>query len=423
MNKHEPSLRPSYPGYSLKERDRRWALARRLMDEEGLDGLLVAGQANRGAPNVAPDVYLSNDRAGGWLIFPRKGAPSLLSWNGMHILCHAVETKLGHTPWISPENFWPTKDPKNLKKVFEAEGLQSARIGIIGLDGGGPRLESAISQSAWENIQEALPNVKFVKVWHKFARMIVELSPEEIEVLKQCADAGERMSEAFVDAVKVGANETDVYSAVMAACVDAGANCSGFIIHSGPNTPAWGFPDWLVRPVRPRALQNGDIVQCELFPSYGTMETQQQVCVALGDVHPDHLKAAEVARQAYEVGLEKLRVGVSFGEVSEAMDAVVKGVGGWFVTPHIHSLNPIAIMAGLSSYGMDKFSEAGRYPPVAEKPMIGADIVIKAGMSFAFEPNCHLGDRRINIGGTVLATDAGPIELNEVANRMVMKAA
>jgi hypothetical protein len=44
-------------------------------------------------------------------------------------------------------------------------------------------------------------------------------------------------------------------------------------------------------------------------------------------------------------------------------------------------------------------------------------------MSFAFEPNCHLGDRRINIGGTVLATDAGPIELNEVANRMVMKAA
>jgi Xaa-Pro dipeptidase len=130
-------LQPSFPGYSMRERDRRWALARKLMDDEGLDGLLVTGQANRGAPNVAPDVYLSNDRAGGWLVFPREGEPILLSWSGLHLICQAVESKRGMTPWIRPDHHWLGRDAAMVKKAFEANGLMSARVGVIGLEAAG----------------------------------------------------------------------------------------------------------------------------------------------------------------------------------------------------------------------------------------------------------------------------------------------
>jgi Xaa-Pro aminopeptidase len=417
--KAETHLQPSFPGYSLKERDRRWVLARKLMDDEGLDGLLVTGQANRGAPNVAPDAYLSNDRTGGWLILPREGHPILLSWSGLHLLLQAVESKRGLTPWIGPDHHWLGTNAAMVKKAFEQTGLLSARVGIIGLEPAGPRQESFISYSAWESVSAQLPNVSFVHVWRRFARMMLVKGDEEIEVVKQCANAGEEMSRAFVAAAKPGVTEADVYAQTMAAAFIGGANSAAFIIQSGHDNPAWGFPDWLVRPVRSRTLEKGDLVQSELFPTYGMLETQQQVCVSLGKMHPIHQSAAQVAREAYEIGLEKLRVGNTFGEVDDAMTGVVQRAGGWFCTPQIHSLNPISSLSGLSSFGMENYSGASSYTPIPPKAARGQEIVLQAGMTFAMEANCHFGDRRINIGGTVLLTNSGPVELNEIANHVV----
>jgi len=39
-------------------------------------------------------------------------------------------------------------------------------------------------------------------------------------------------------------------------------------------------------------------------------------------------------------------------------------------------------------------------------------------MSFAFEPNCSIGATRVNIGGTVVARDGAPLELNTLPNHM-----
>jgi len=83
------------------------------------------------------------------------------------------------------------------------------------------------------------------------------------------------------------------------------------------------------------------------------------------------------------------------------------------------SLNPIAVMSGLASVGMEMFSGADRCSPIPARPVIGGDVVLEAGMTFALEPNCHLEDRRINIGGSVLLTEKGPVELNTIANNVV----
>src|SRR5690349_14721680 len=53
------------PSYSLAERDRRWQLARELMDAEKVDGLLVYGdREGTGPAPFAPDTYFTNERPG-----------------------------------------------------------------------------------------------------------------------------------------------------------------------------------------------------------------------------------------------------------------------------------------------------------------------------------------------------------------------
>lgn len=50
--------------------------------------------------------------------------------------------------------------------------------------------------------------------------------------------------------------------------------------------------------------------------------------IAVGDPHADLLRAAEVARAAYDVGLGALRPGRTFGDVVDAVRTVLDAAGG-----------------------------------------------------------------------------------------------
>jgi len=44
--------------------------------------------------------------------------------------------------------------------------------------------------------------------------------------------------------------------------------------------------------------------------------------------------------------------------------------------------------------------------------------VLSPGMVLAFEPNACVGDHRVNIGGTVIVTETGCEELNDIPTRV-----
>jgi Xaa-Pro aminopeptidase len=297
-------------------------------------------------------------------------------------------------------------------------GLDKSRIGVVGLDPAGPRGEGFISHFAWSGIVKALPDATFKAVWDPFAEMMSVLSDEEIAALRQACDAGERMCEALLEVTKPGANEAELYAAAMAASYLNGANSSGLIMQTGPDNTCWGPPNWTFRPIRPRTIEEGDLVLTELFPSYGMVEAQQQLAIAVGKVPASVDKCADVARRAYEAGLETCRPGATFGELADAMIKPVHDAGGWFMTPQIHSMNPITVMVSMAAYGLDNMVNSHLYPKITVKPDRGRDIVLQPGMSFAFETNCHLDNRRVNIGGTVIVTKNGAEELNDLANYM-----
>lgn len=411
---------PQYPGYSLAERDRRWQLARDLMDEQGLDALLIAGDTAQGlaAPIISPDAYVTNDRPGALVVFPREGAPVSMVWAAQVVAAHAQGELRGEGSWVPAENMYVGRSPERLSQVVNALGLEKARIGVVGIEPAGASLQSFLSQFAWQGIQQALPKVAFKPVWRPFAELMLVKSAEEIAVLRQACNAGERMCEALMRVARPGVSEAELYSAAMAESFLAGANSSWIILQTGATNTCWGPPNWTFRPIRPRTVQDGDLILTELFPSYGMVEAQQQLAIAVGKVDPVVEKCAAAVRAAYEAGLEALRPGTTFGEFADAMVKPVRDVNGWFLTPQVHSLNPITVMVSMAAFGVDAMINSDRYPKIQIRPERDRDAVLKPGMTFAFETNCHLDHRRVNIGGTVLLTENGAEELNTLANHM-----
>ena len=413
-------IAPAYPGYSLAERDRRFALARALMDAHGLDALLVAGERGQGqgAPIIAPDTYFTNDRPGATVIIPRVGDPVAFVWSAQVVAAHAQGERRNEGSWVPAANMHVGRTPERMMQVMKAMGLESAPLGVIGLEPAGPGGDCFISHLGWKGIQAAFPNAQFTPVWRDFAERMLVKSGEEIAALRQACDAGERMCEAMMAVARPGVSEGELYGAAMAASFAAGANSSWIILQTGPDNTCWGPPNWTFRPIRPRIVEEGDVIMAELFPSYGMVEAQQQIAIAVGKVHPDFERAATVARRAYDAGLKALVPGATFGELADAMVAPVRAAGGWYLTPQVHSLNPITVMVSTAAYGVDAMADAANYPKIEIRPERDRDMVLRPGMTFAFEPNCHLGHRRMNIGGTVLLTEHGAEELNVLANEL-----
>ena len=156
----------------------------------------------------------------------------------------------------------------------------------------------------------------------------------------------------------------------------------------------------------------------EIFALYGMMETQHQAAIAIGEVHPDILHAAAIARASYEAGLGALRTGNTFGDVVDAMEQPLLAAGCWHVHPLIHSLNPY----GPVGFGTAPGIESPRSRPLCAAQAFayrGRELPLQAGMCFAFEPSCAFGRHMANLGGTVLVGETGGVALNENSTRLM----
>ncbi len=413
-------LSSAVPSYSAAERDRRWRLARDLMQEQEVDALIVYGDREGSFPApFAHDTYFTNDRPGAIVVFPREGQPISIVAFPMAV-ADQMEARLRHEAvWIQPENVFAGKRGATLVEVLKKQGLAGSPIGVIGLEPYPPYyFDGAIPFNTWNTVLADLPQAKFKPIQKRFLEAIATRSKEELAVLKWCAQVGEKMCEAMLAATRPGVTEGDVYSAAMEACPKNGGFAGLILLGSGREYFAWGPPSWIYRPHAPRTIRKGDVILAEVFCNFGMLETQHQPTIAVGAVHPDFMKAAEVARKSYEAGLKALHPGSRFGDVVDAMEEPVRRAGGQHIHPWIHGINPF----GTALSGFDGFSQvptAARYGRVGQIPRVGNDLVLQPGMSFAFEPNCAFGRHVVNLGGTVVVGEQSPIELDHISTNLM----
>jgi Xaa-Pro aminopeptidase len=408
------------PEFSLEERDRRWNIGRQIMEEMDLEGLVIFGSREGAFPApFSMDNYFTNDRPGAIVVFPRDGEPHVLAF-ALAVNDHMQAMGRGEAVWIRPEHFYAgAPNGKLLSLLIQEVGMGHGRVGVIGLEPYPPfYFDGAIPYPMWKTVLDSLPEATFEKVGHRFFELTAARSAEELEVLRWSAEVGESMSVAMRDATRPGVTEGDIYSAIVGTCPKHVGFTAEILLQSGKDFISFGPPSWNYRPHAPRVIEDGDIVAGEIFSSLGMLETQHQATVAIGEVHEDYERAADVARASYEAGVEALRPGHTFGDVVDAMQAPLKKAGGYNVHPLIHSINPFGLVCGFGK-GFNQVEGSDRYPLAAEVPMFGTDVEMQEGMCFSVEPSCMFGRRYVNLGGTVVVGEEGGVELNSVTTRMM----
>lgn len=401
--------------FSLQERDRRWQLARDIMQDNQLDTLIVYGDRESAAPApFAIDHYFTNDRLGSVVIFHEEQKPLIVTFAPMMIADHMQAKMRGDLQWINEDHLVVGKTGKNIAALLKEMGVkQNAHIGVIGLEPYPPfYFDGALPFNTFSAIKEGFPQAKFSCVYRDFFKRASIKSAEELTHIKYAAEIGEAMSEALRKTALPGATEADIAAAVTATCISKGGFTAEILLGSGAEYIGWGPPAWQYRSQRPREIQQGDIVLSEIFALYGMYETQHQAAVAVGKVHENLERAALVARECYEIGVEQLREGMTFGEVVDLMEQPLLKSGGWHVHPLIHSINPYGPIGFGTAPGIEVLPQASRYKHIERLPNPGRDLVLQQGMTFAFEPNCGFGYHLCNLGGTVIVGKTSGIELN-----------
>jgi len=402
----------SPPQYSLAERDRRWAIAREIMNDEGIDALIVYGEHELAGPApFAPDTYFTNDRPGAIVVLTRDHDPVSLVWGPDHVLDHMQARRRGEASWVEPENMLIAKHDRGLVDLLTGRGLSRAPVGVIGLEPYPPfHFNSIMPYGLWTSVLRQLPQASFKPVWLSFLLRTIEQSAEEIAVIRYAAAAGEEMATAMLAAAKPGESEAHLYAAAMAAGHQRGIATPVILLSSGPEFVSWGPPAWGYRPQPPRTIGDGDVILAELSCSHGMRDAQTQIAIAVGDVHQDIERAAAVAREAYAAGLAALRPGRTFAEACTAVRAPVVSAGGAVLHPLLHGLNPFGAVSGFGGDLRD-MPDAERYGQLAGVATVGHDLPLRPGMTFSLEPSCAFGGHQARLGGTVIVGPDGPAEL------------
>ena len=384
------------------------------MEQEDLDALVVFGEhEDSGAAPYNIDNWFTNDRPGTTVVFEKVGEPITLAPMPSFICEHMEGSARGDELWIRPENLRLGRDANSLVNTLREQGLTKSRIGVLGLEPGGPWHPGGVMPFVtWSEVVQQLPSATFMAVGNAFLPLVMRHSDEDIAVLRHAASIGDSMVDAMVQAARPGAAESEIVKAAIDAALTRGTAVPMLHLNSGPTAVTWGPPRWTYRPQAPRTLQNGDLIASEVFCNSGPRQVQLQCTIAIGEVHTDVERAAAVARACYEAGLKTLRPGVRFGDVANAMLAPVQEAGGYNKGPQVHSLNPIHAVCGFAiDFARHGLAKDG-YLAVASSGTTQADMVVRAGMSFAFEPSCGFGPYVVCLGGSVIVGRDGPIELN-----------
>jgi len=399
-------------GNRSKERDRRWQRVREFMGKRGLDALVVAGSRFHGEPL---DRYLSDWIPGNFVIFPLEGEPTLL--------VSMIPEMLSLRP-STPEEEWPwIKDVRAgvrgaiIVAVLQEKGLERSRVGVVGLGGLRTTWEGWIPYRTWERVISRLPHCSFEEVTSGFSELILVRSGEELTQVRRAAQVLEQACEEMVKIAHAGVSELEIYEGVHRVLSHHGVYSPMFILRSGPDNASWGEPPWLFGVGAPRVLQAGDVVLAEIFASCGSLEAQVQMAVAIPPVSSVHTECAQLARRSYEEGLRQLQAGKKFSEVVAAMEAVLDRPGVWYLTPLIHSMNPM-VCIGPTGVRIDSLPGREAYRQLGSGRIRGGEVVLEPGMVFELEPNACMERHRVNIGGTVIVTEQGPKPLNELPCHM-----
>lgn len=142
-----------------------------------------------------------------------------------------------------------------------------------------------------------------------------------------------------------------------------------------------------------RVIEDGDIVGLDYGVEYKGMITDSAITVAVGNVSPEAQQLMDVTKKSMMAGIEAVKAGAHVGDISAAVEAVLKPAG-------------YGIVEDLAGHGVGDLLHEEPWIPNFGKA--GKGPVLEAGMTICIEPMATLGGKKVRIakdGWTVYAKD------------------
>jgi Xaa-Pro dipeptidase len=301
------------PPFTLEERDRRWATIRELMQERGLDVIVVFTDWL-----TSDTLYISD--AQGLTIFPRDEEPTLvLGGEGCNF---AVEQPSWMDDTISATEFGAYCSYGEVAvSVLRRRGLLGKKIGIVGLrshylasvrqpDGYASYTSvKAIADAATQPIVDAtdvLGEARYVK------------SEEEIQRLAAAVRVAEASAAAMVATAECGIAQAEVFAQMLVAQVRAGADA----LHIAWMPGVWGSRRHRYVTTPPGKLTPATYVATELMPEIRGYQSQVTQPMVVGEPTSQAKEIFELNAAAFDRALTLMQPGSTWGEVETGVKAV-----------------------------------------------------------------------------------------------------
>jgi Xaa-Pro aminopeptidase len=351
---------------SQKELERRYDIVRSKMKEKGLEVLLVSGIRFVAATGYLR--YLTNwaePFAGEVLVFPRVGAPTLLTRTVER--SHVVKEFLGlHAVAGSTA--------ADVAEVLEKIGYK--QVGICGL--------KTMLAEFYVQLTAALPDVEFLDMSTILDEVRMVKSEEELGWIRKSANLTDVAFQVFASLVRAGRSESDAFVQVEHIVKELGAENTYFMMSADPK-PVAKFLDMAFD-----TYELGDIVLFNAEVSGpGGYYTQLERTLSLGEPTKEAEDAYSVCLEALDKGTSLLLPGQKASDVYRTIVSAIENAG------YKMGLHPG------HSQGLDIF----------ERPLIDAkeEIALDAGMVIVLHPHVLLpSGGGVWIGETFVITKDGP---------------
>ncbi len=289
-----------FPRFSAAEFARRHEAMRAAMDREGLDAMLVYG-----LPGSVEISYLINyiPLTPCWLIFPRRGEPTVFLPFYNHIFCTRAQAI------IDDVRAYRAPATETVADHLSERGLAKSRIGVVSLNW--------VSHNDYLDLQRRMPDATLTDFGGPFTAIRWVKSEEEIPFVKRSAWLTDLTCEALERELKPGLSEFDIRGIVVGAFErhesDPGIH---FIASTSMHEPDRCVP-WQ-RPT-PRRIARGSVVITEITVSYWGYATQIHRPFAIAEEpSPLYRQLFDAAYECYESVRRVCRPGASSEEIVAA---------------------------------------------------------------------------------------------------------
>jgi len=377
--------RSDYPIFTDAELERRHKTFYSLMEQEGVDAVLIYGSGR-----YSSDIYWLSDWPSSreaYLLMQSGKAPVIL----MQLFNHYPMARV--MSWIKDVRWAGTNTTNSVVELFRERDLESKKIGLVG----------AISYQVYNKLREQYPNATFVELGGKMRMMRTIKSVEEIERIGIASRLTDQSIQALADGLKEGLREDELPAIIEPVYLKAGGYAGIHFISSMPmRNPDSCVPSQFHAN---RKLQKGDALISEISGAFSGYSGQIHRTFSIGEGPTvEWQKMHDAAMEAFEILSKVIKDGATTTEAEEAAEIIHR--------------------RGYSTYD-DLVHGVNQYPPIFQtktrKRHDSKEITFRENMVIVIQPNLITADEKMGLqfGETLVVKKHGCESLNNYPRQWV----